>query len=66
VRADERVVAGQLLAQVGNSGGTDEAHLHIHVQRAGTPDAPMSGEPLPALFFGRFLVRGDRLKISGG
>ncbi len=66
VRVNERVIAGQLLAEVGNSGGTDEAHLHIHVQRPGTPDAPMSGEPIPALFDGRFLVRGDRLKIPGG
>ncbi len=65
VRAGDAVVTGRLLADVGNSGGTDEAHLHVHVQRPGTAEAPMGGEPIPALFFGRFLVRGDRLHVPG-
>lgn len=64
VRADESVSIGQPLGEVGNSGISDEAHLHLHAQRPGTADAPMSGEPLPASFFGRFLVRGDRLRID--
>ena len=51
----------QKIAEVGNSGGADESHLHIHAQRSGTADAPMSGEPLPARFDRRFLVRGDRI-----
>ena len=51
----------QKIAEVGNSGGADESHLHIHAQRSGAADAPMSGDPLPAWFDRRFLVRGDRI-----
>jgi hypothetical protein len=64
VRAGDTVRVGQWLGNVGNSGIGDEAHLHLHVQRPGTTAAPMSGEPLPASFFGRFLVRGDRLRVD--
>jgi murein DD-endopeptidase MepM/ murein hydrolase activator NlpD len=46
-----------LLGYVGNSGNTDEPHLHIHVQRPGPPSAPLSGEPRSVTFDGRFLVR---------
>ena len=51
----------QKIAEVGNSGGADEWHLHIHAQRSGAADAPMSGDPLPARFDRRFLMRGDRI-----
>ena len=51
----------QKIAEVGNSGGADESHLHIHAQRSGAAHAPMSGDPLPARFDRRFLVRGDRI-----
>ncbi len=63
VRAGARVVAGQLLAQAGNSGATDEPHLHIHAQRPGPPGFPMGGSPLPMRFGGRFLVRNDRITV---
>ncbi len=63
VQVDERVQAGQPLGEAGNSGGSNEPHLHIHAQRAGTATAPMGGEPLPMLFAGRFLVRGDRVNL---
>ena len=33
-------------AEVVNSGGADESHLHIHAQRPGAAHAPMSGDPL--------------------
>ena len=49
----------QKIAEVGNSGGADESHLHIHARRSGAADAPMSGDPLPARFDRRFLVRGE-------
>ena len=51
----------QKIAEVGNSGGADESHLHIHAQRSGAADAPMSGDPLPARFDRHFQVRGDRI-----
>jgi hypothetical protein len=61
VRTGEHVAVGTQLGAVGNSGGTDEPHLHIHAQRPGPSGLPMGGEPLPITFGGRFLVRGDRL-----
>ncbi len=64
VRHGEPVAEGQLLAQVGNSGGSDESHLHIHVQRPGTVSEPFSGAPVPALFQGHFLVRGQAVSVE--
>lgn len=61
VAPGERVTTGTLLGEVGNSGASTEPHLHIHAQRPGTPEAPISGEPLGLRIDGRFLVRGDRL-----
>jgi hypothetical protein len=64
VHEHARVVIGTVLGEVGNSGGTDEPHLHIHAQRPGPPGMAMAGDPLPMLIAGRFLVRGDRVSIS--
>jgi hypothetical protein len=49
------------IAEVGNSGASDEPHLHIHAQRAGSSGAAFSGDPLPIRLNGRYLIRGDRL-----
>lgn len=65
VSVGQSVTAGAPLGAVGNSGGTDEPHLHIHAQRPGPPDAPMAGDPLPMLIEGRYLVRGDRISGRG-
>ena len=46
VRARDSVAVGQPLGRVGNTGNTDEPHLHIHAQRPGTTKSPMSGDPL--------------------
>ncbi|MGQ0622686.1 MAG: peptidoglycan DD-metalloendopeptidase family protein [Panacagrimonas sp.] len=59
-----RVNIGDRLAAVGNSGNSDEPHLHIHAQTPGTVDEPMSGDPLPIRFSGRFLVRNDHVLIA--
>lgn len=56
-----RVSTGAVLGAVGNSGGTDEPHLHVHAQRPGPPGEPMAGDPLPIVVQGRYLVRGDRV-----
>lgn len=47
VKAGDKVVAGQPLAEIGNSGNTSEPHLHIHLQ-----DSPESGlaEGIPLYF----------------
>ena len=63
VRAGAQVVAKQLLAQAGNSGATDEPHLHMRAQRPGPPGFPMGGAPLPMRFRGRFLVHNDLVRV---
>jgi murein DD-endopeptidase MepM/ murein hydrolase activator NlpD len=65
VATGEAVIVGQPLGQVGNSGNTGEPHLHLHVQRAGTPAAPLSGEPLWFTIQGRFAVRNAVLTVAG-
>jgi Peptidase family M23 len=60
VAAGNQVVVGDPIANVGNTGNTGEPHLHIHAQQRGTISEPLSGNPLPMRFDGRFLVRNDR------
>ena len=55
------VRVGDHLAEVGNSGASNEPQLHISAQRPGSSDAPLSGKPLPMQFAGQFLIRGDRV-----
>jgi hypothetical protein len=64
VRTGTVVQVGDRIAEAGNSGTSDEPHLHIHAQRFGIDDKPFSGDPLPMKFEGRFLVRGDRITSS--
>ncbi len=61
VQTGMAVKVGDRIAEVGNSGASDEPHLHISAQHLGSPSAPFSGDPLPIRFNGRFLVRGDRM-----
>jgi hypothetical protein len=61
VRVGQRVAEGAHVGNVGNSGNTGEPHLHIHAQRAGSAESPLSGEPLQLRIDGRYLVRNDRV-----
>jgi Peptidase family M23 len=63
VQTGTDIKVGDRLAEVGNSGVSDEPHLHIHAQRPGSAVAPFAGDPLPMRFNGRFLIRGDRLTM---
>jgi hypothetical protein len=63
-REGDTVRTGDFIARLGNSGRSDEPHLHIHAQTPGTRDAPLGGDPLPMRFDGRQLVRNER--IGGG
>jgi len=65
VRVGDAIATGVWLGSVGNSGNTGEPHLHVHAQHPGPADAPLSGDPLPILFDGRFPVRGDRIGFCG-
>jgi murein DD-endopeptidase MepM/ murein hydrolase activator NlpD len=60
VREGDTIRTGDSIGAVGNSGNTEEPHLHIHAQRPGTRNAPLSGEPVQIRMGGRFLVRNDR------
>jgi hypothetical protein len=48
VALGDRVVTGQLLGEVGNSGNSSEPHLHLHVERAGVGlDLRIAGDDRP-------------------
>lgn len=57
VREGDVVRPGQPLGAVGNSGNSDEPHLHVHAQRPGSRAEPLSGDPLPIRFEGHYLAR---------
>lgn len=61
VRENDVVRVGDRLGLVGNSGRSDEPHLHIHAQSPGTRAMPLGGRPIPIRFEGRHLVRNDRV-----
>lgn len=59
----ERVTRGMPVGELGNSGNSDEPHLHVHAQRPSTvAGAPFAGDPVPVRIDGRYLVRNDRLR----
>jgi hypothetical protein len=49
VRPGDRVVAGQIVGRVGNSGNSSEPHVHLHLQN--TPTSYL-GEGIPFYFHG--------------
>jgi len=61
VQTGMEVKVGDRIAEVGNSGASDEPHLHIHAQRPRSSAAPFSGDPLPIRLNERYLIRGDRV-----
>lgn len=63
VHPGDYVTIGDQLGEVGNSGNSDEPHLHIHAQRPGEIWDLFSGDPLPIRFDGRYLVRNDRVMM---
>ena len=63
VHPGDYVTTGMQLGNVGNSGNSDEPHLHVHAQRPGWIWNLFSADPLAIRFDGRFLVRNDRLTV---
>ncbi len=57
VSEGETVTVGQKVGLVGNTGNTEEPHLHIHAFE----EAETGNIPVPMRFHGRFLSRGDCL-----
>lgn len=64
VKEGECVHAGQPVAKAGNSGNTSEPHLHIQIKKGGKPDAWSDGESVPMILGGRFLSRGDGVRVA--
>ena len=57
VREGDRVEAGSLLGKVGNSGRSEEPHLHIHCMDTLEEDYVRCGHGIPVQFDGRYLLR---------
>ena len=65
VRAGDRVVRGQVLGNIGNSGNSDGPHLHFHVTEA--PDdasAPLRSEGIPFVIDAFAVVAHDPDRVS--
>lgn len=66
VRVGDRVVTGQVLGLLGNSGNTDAPHLHFHVMDA---PSPLLSNGLPYVFTGfegQGVLRDDKPLSTGG
>jgi hypothetical protein len=62
VAQSDQVTTDTVVGLVGNSGNTNEPHLHIHAQRpAASGREPLGGDPLPIRLDGKYLVRNDRV-----
>ncbi|NNK17919.1 MAG: peptidoglycan DD-metalloendopeptidase family protein [Maribacter sp.] len=59
VKEGDRVTTNTEIGQVGNTGNTSEPHLHIHVERGGSPKTILNGKAVPFTINDRFLIRGD-------
>ena len=66
VKAGQTVTAGRRLGAIGNSGNTNEPHLHIHAQRAaaGGSTSMFDGAPVAMTFYGRALARNDIIRTA--
>jgi hypothetical protein len=65
VRPGERVTAGQHVGAIGNSGNSDEPHLHVHAQTATTGTRSLfEARPVPVTFYGRALARNDVVRTA--
>ena len=64
VKVGDEVRIGTQLGEVGNTGNTSEPHLHIHIEKGGSPGTILDGEAVPFTINDRFLKRGSILKYS--
>jgi murein DD-endopeptidase MepM/ murein hydrolase activator NlpD len=64
VTLGSEVTVGEPLGLVGNSGNTDEPHLHLSAQRRSVAEPFIGGTPVWLTIEGRFLVRNDRLSCD--
>jgi murein DD-endopeptidase MepM/ murein hydrolase activator NlpD len=62
VKSGDRIVAGQVLGLLGNSGNTPEPHLHLQLMDR---NSPLGGQGLP-FTMREFTVLGKALLAFGG
>jgi murein DD-endopeptidase MepM/ murein hydrolase activator NlpD len=62
VKSGATVTESQQLGQIGNSGNTDEPHLHVHAERPVDPTKLLDAEPVPMRFDKRSRARNDRIR----
>jgi hypothetical protein len=60
VNPGQRVLEGERIGRVGNSGLSLEPHLHLHVQQRGNGHGFLNAAPLPFKVDGRVPVRNTR------
>ena len=61
VQEGETVATGQLIGRVGNSGFSEEPHLHVQAVRNALADAS-EWVPVPMTFSGRFLLKNNLIR----
>ena len=59
VKEGEEVKKGKMIARVGNTGRTEEPHLHIHCMQNMKEDYVLKGKGIPFTFSRKFLVRNN-------
>ena len=65
VQRGQRITTGQRIGAIGNSGNSDEPHLHIHAQKATTGTRSLlDARPVPMTFYGRALARNDLVRTN--
>jgi hypothetical protein len=66
VQVGQQVTAGRRLGAIGNSGNSDEPHLHLHAQRPAQAGAAsmLDGDPVAVTFYGRALARNDIVRTA--
>ena len=62
VAPNATVRTGDRLGEIGNSGNSDEPHLHLHAQRPGPLDSAFDADPLVITFDGRVLGRNSLVR----
>ncbi|WP_350342657.1 M23 family metallopeptidase [Proteinivorax tanatarense] len=60
VEKGQKVKKGDHLAKIGKSGNAVVPHLHIQAAK----NDPWNGQPVPMLFDGEFLIKGDIVKVD--
>ncbi len=67
VNAGDIVTPADVIGRVGNSGNSDEPHLHVHAQRpSATPSLPFAGDPVAMKVDGHALSRNDIVRRAAG